>query len=293
MRPGRWITPGKVDLHLHTTVSDGRLLPAELVQLAHKNGVRRMAITDHDATDGLPEAIAEGGRLGVEIVAGIELSADIPEREVHILGFFLDYHQPAFQDMLGQFRAGRVDRAQGMVARLASLGAPVSWERVKELAGDGSVGRPHIAQALLEAGHVASISEAFDRYIARNGPAYVERFKLTPADAIELIHSVGGVAALAHPRETEDTLELLPELVEAGLDGIEVYYSRDYGPGSIQELLDLAGKYDLVPTGGSDYHGFPMGGAHTVLNEPGSVDIPPEVVDNLLARRERRLLRHR
>lgn len=278
--------PGKVDLHLHTLVSDGRLSPAELIRKAHANGVSHLAVTDHDATEGVADAHAEGERLGVEVIPGIELSADVPGSEVHMLGYFLDVQQPALQEMLGRFRGGRVDRASGMVQKLAALGAPISWQRVQEIAGEGSVGRPHVAQALLEAGHVASIKEAFDRYIGRNGPAYVERFKLEPVDAVRLIHSAGGVASLAHPRETPGTLELLPGLVEAGLDGIEVYYSNDYGPGSIDELLDLARKYRLVPTGGSDYHGFPLGGSATVTNEPGSVDIPPQVVDELRARRQ-------
>lgn len=278
---------GKIDLHLHTTVSDGRLPPTELVRLAHRNGVTRLAVTDHDTTDGLAEAEAEAARLGMELIAGIELSADVPGSEVHVLGYFLDYQQPAFQRELARFRAGRVDRARGMVDRLAALGKSISWQRVRELAGEGSVGRPHIAQALLEAGHVTSITEAFDLYIGRNGPAYVERAKLTPVEAIALIHSVGGMAVVAHPRETEGTLEMVPELAAAGLDGIEVYYYHDYGPGSIEELLDLAARYDLVPTGGSDFHGFPMGG-DVVANEPGSVDIPPEVVDRLRQRREAR-----
>lgn len=280
--------PGKVDLHLHTLVSDGRLTPTELVRKAHANGVRRLAITDHDATDGVAEALAEGERLGVQVIAGIELSADVPGSEVHVLGHFLEYQRPAFQEMLARFRDGRVDRARGMVEKLVVLGAPVSWERVRELAGEGSVGRPHIAQALLEASHVASIREAFDRYLGRQGPAYVERFKLTPAEAIRLIHSADGVAAVAHPRETPGTLDLIPELAAAGLDGIEVYYSRDYGPGSIDQLLALARHYDLAPTGGSDYHGFPLGEATTITNEPGSVAIPPQIVDELWTRRQRR-----
>jgi predicted metal-dependent phosphoesterase TrpH len=279
---------GKIDLHLHTTVSDGLLSPTELIQLAHKNGVRRLAVTDHDATDGLPEARAEGHKLGVEVIPGIELSADVPGSEVHMLGLFLEYERPDFQEMLSRFREGRVDRARGMVRKLEALGKPISWQRVQELAGEGSVGRPHIAQALLEAGHVATIPEAFDRFIGRTAPAYVERYKLTPTEAIQLIHAADGVAALAHPRETLGTLDLVPELASAGLDGLEVYYWHDYGPGTIEELLLLADQFDLVPTGGSDFHGFPMGG-DKVTNEPGSVDIPPELLDLLWARRERRL----
>lgn len=277
----------KVDLHLHSTESDGRLSPAELVELAYRRGVRRLALTDHDTTSGLPRAIEAGRRLGVEVIPGIELSTDIPGTEVHILGHFLEYEQPAFQETLARFRESRVGRAERMVARLAELGAPISWERVKELAGGASVGRPHVAQALLEAGYVQSISEAFDRYIGRNGPAYVERFKLTPAEAIALIHSVRGMAVLAHPLETEGVEALVPQLALNGLDGIECYY-QGYDQEQVQHLVELARAHGLVPTGGSDYHGFPMSGMLSVTNEPGSVDIPPEVVDELLERRARR-----
>lgn len=278
---------GKVDLHLHTTASDGRLTPEELVRLAYRNGVRRMAVSDHDTTNGLPAAIAEGRRLGVEIIPAIELSCDVAETEVHILGHFLRYEDAAFQEMLAKFRAARYGRAQKMVEKLNELGLRVSWERVKAIAGDAAVGRPHVARALVEAGYVASLPEAFDRYIGRNGPAYVERFKLTPAEAIALLHSVGATATLAHPRETAGTVEMIPELAAAGLDGVEVYYYRDYGPGALEELLALTRRYGLVPTGGSDYHGNVLSGLVTASNEPGTVAIPPEVVDELWERRVR------
>src|SRR5688572_16847965 len=165
--------------------------------MAHRNGVRRLALTDHDTTAGVAAARVAGGRLGVEVIAGIELNTDIPGNEVHVLGFFLDLEQPAFQARLVEFRAGRLGRAEAMVAKLGALGFPIAWERVRALAGDGAVGRPHVAQALLEAGHVASIPEAFERFIGRNGPAYADRAKLLPQEAIELIHSVDGLAVLA------------------------------------------------------------------------------------------------
>lgn len=278
---------GKVDLHLHSTESDGRLSPPELVELAYRRGVRRLALTDHDTTSGLPAALEAGRRLGVEVIPGIELSTDIPGTEVHILGHFLDYEQPAFQETLASFRASRLGRAERMVARLAELGVHISWERVQELAGGASVGRPHVAQALLEAGYVQSIPEAFERYIGRNGPAYVERFKLAPAEAIALIHSVRGLAVLAHPLETAGVEAMVPQLVRDGLDGIECYY-QGYDRAQVERLVALARAHGLVPTGGSDYHGFPMSGMTEVTNEPGSVEIPPEVVDELLERRARR-----
>lgn len=254
------------------------------MELAYNNGVRRLALTDHDTTNGLAAALEAGQRLGLEVIPGIELSTDIPGTEVHVLGHFLDYQQPAFQEMLRRFQLGRLGRAEGMVARLAELGVPISWERVKELAGEGSVGRPHVAQALLEAGHVKTMPEAFDKYIGRNGPAYVERYKLTPEEAVALIHSVKGMAVLAHPLETTGVEDIVPDLAAAGLDGIECYY-QGYGIKEVQHLVALARKHGLVPTGGSDYHGFPMSGMTEVTNPPGSVTIPPEVVDELRERR--------
>jgi predicted metal-dependent phosphoesterase TrpH len=277
---------GKVDLHTHSTCSDGRLTPRELVRMAHRNGVRRLALTDHDTTAGLVEAIAAAESLGVEIIPGIEFGTDIPGNEVHVLGLFVRHQDPRVQRALTLFQEGRVDRARGMVDKLAALGFPIAWERVQEIA-QGSVGRPHVAQALLEAGHVQTMAEAFDRFIGRNGPAYVERVKFTPEQAIELIHRVGGVAVMAHPREGKGTLQVLDGLVAAGLDGLECFYYREYAPGSVQELLELAQRHGLVATGGSDYHGFTMSGLDSPSNEPGTVTIPADCVDQLLERRDR------
>ena len=171
-----------------------------------------------------------------------------------------------------------------MSEKLAEMGAPISWQRVQEIAGEASVGRPHVAQALLEAGHVQSMPEAFDRFIGRNGPAYVERVKLTPAQAIELIHSVRGLAVLAHPLEGDGVLDEVPALAAAGLDGIESYY-QGYDETRVELLVSTARSHALVPTGGSDYHGFPMSGMTQATNEPGSVSIPAELIEELLARR--------
>jgi predicted metal-dependent phosphoesterase TrpH len=167
----------RVDLHLHTTVSDGRLTPRELLRRAHANGVRVLAVTDHDNTDGLPDAQDEAAALGLELIPGIELSTDLGSIGVHVLGYFLRWEDPSLQARLAPMRDDRLWRAQRMVERLGALGYPIAWERVLEIAGEGVVGRPHIAQALLEAGHVQTMAEAFDRFIGRNGPAYVERVK--------------------------------------------------------------------------------------------------------------------
>ncbi len=276
----------RVDLHLHTTVSDGRLTPRELLRRAQANGVRVLAVTDHDNTDGLPEALDEAGALGLELIPGIELSTDLGSLGVHVLGYFLRWDEPAFQARLAPMRDDRLWRAQRMVQRLGELGHPIAWERVLQIAGEGVVGRPHIAQALLEAGYVGSITEAFDRFIADHGPAYVERMKLTPAEAIAMVHAAGGVAAVAHPYDAPDVDALVADLAAAGIDGVETYY-QGYTPERVGHLADLAAEYGLVPTGGSDYHGFPMGSATEVDNDVGSVLVPDDTVDRLRARAAR------
>lgn len=280
-------TTGKIDLHLHTNKSDGRLSPTELVRLVHKGGVRRMALTDHDTTDGVDEAIAEGKSLGVEVIPGVELGTDSRSGDMHMLGLFLDYHDRAFQETMARFREGRVARVHTIVSNLASVGVNISMDRVFEIAGEASVGRPHVAQALLEAGYIKAMPEAFEKWLAYGGPGDVPRDKLSPEDAIRLIHAVGGLAVVAHPYEGKNIVDQLPGLAEAGLDGVETYY-QGYGPDRVGELLALCGKLGLLPTGGSDFHGFPLAGHEEVVNYPGSVEIPPTVLDALEARRAAR-----
>ena len=270
-----------LDLHLHSAFSDGRLGPVDLVRLAHARGVQVMALTDHDTTDGVAEAQAVGAELGVRVIPGIELSTDLPGASIHVLGLLLDDRQAHFQEALRRFRAARIERVHRIAGALERLGAPISPARVFELAGEGSVGRPHVAQALLEAGHTRSLEEAFERFIGRDGPAYFEGFRLEPAEAIRLIHSVGGFAAWAHPLELDgkDWRAYLPRLVESGVDGLEVYYGKDYAPDPRPALLAACAAHCLVPTVGSDFHGFPG------LNRPpGSVAAPPDLLERLEAR---------
>src|SRR6266542_5886572 len=190
------------DLHCHSTFSDGRLTPTELVNLAYRNGVRILALTDHDIVDGVPEAFSAAERYAdFTLIPGIEMSTDVPGNEVHILGHFIDWHNSAFLDRLRRLQESRLDRARMMVGKLGQLGKPVSWERVEFFAGEGAIGRPHIALALVEAGHVGSVNEAFNLYLSRNGPAYVPRDRLGPEEVITLLSEVGGMATLAHPRE--------------------------------------------------------------------------------------------
>ena len=259
------------DFHCHSTASDGVLSPADLVKLAYEQGVRVMALTDHDSTEGLAEA-----RAAIEpdftLIPGVELGTDIPGAEVHMLGLFLNPGQPELQEILKKLRDGRLGRGEGIVKKLEEMGNKISWEQVQRIAGDASVGRPHIAQALLDNGEVATIKEAFDKYIARNGPAYVERDKMTPVEAVETIVRMGGIPCIAHPRDLENIDNMLAELKAAGMVAMEVYY-KDYAPDEVERLRQLAEKHDLLALGGSDYHGlhgpnepFP-GGQHTPVPE--------------------------
>jgi predicted metal-dependent phosphoesterase TrpH len=265
-----------IDLHTHSTASDGLYTPAELVQKAREAGLGLIALTDHDTTNGLEEALAAGQANQLEVIPGIEVNTEVSEAEVHVLGYFLDYQQPAFQHTLQTLRDLRVTRAQRMVAKLQSLGINITWERVRELAA-GAVGRPHVAAALVEGGYAASVADAFNRYLGRNGPGYVPRYKLAPTDAIRLINSVHGVAVLAHPAGTPDLEELLPSLCESDLAGIEVYYG-EYSPETVARLRELAERCSLIPTGGSDFHGP---GIHTTLL--GARQVPEESVARLRA----------
>jgi 3',5'-nucleoside bisphosphate phosphatase len=286
-------TIGKIDLHLHTNKSDGRLSPTELVRLVHKGGVRRMALTDHDTTAGVEEAMAEGAVLGVEVIPGVELGTDSRSGDLHMLGLFLDYRDAAFQETMARFREGRVARVHTIVSNLAEVGVNISVDRVFAIAGEASVGRPHVAQALLEAGYIKSMPEAFEKWLAYGGPGDVPRDKLSPEDAIGLIHAVGGLAVVAHPYEGKNVLDQLPGLAAAGLDGVETYYPN-YGPDRKAELLALCSKLDLLPTGGTDFHGFPhrmASGGQPILHNPGSVEIPPGVLDALEARQQAQIKR--
>jgi len=272
--------PAQVDLHLHTTASDGRLTPPELVRLLARNGLRHVAITDHDSTEGMAAAQEEAlAHPGLELIAGVELGADIPEGDVHILGYFLDIESEELQATLRDFRGGRDERGRRMVERLAEIGLPVEWSRVEELAQGGAIARPHVAQALVERGYVATMKEAFDKYLGRDGPAYVGRSKLSPEDAIGLILRFGGLPVLAHPaRYVKDLHTHLPSFVDAGLVGMEVYY-KDYTLEETAWLQRLCHRYDLIPCGGSDYHA--NGSADEVM--PGSIGPPMATITRLKA----------
>ncbi len=269
----------EVDLHLHTTRSDGRLTPTELVHLAVRKGLRVIAVTDHDTTAGIEEALAAAKAFPqLTIISGTEISTDVAGGEIHILAYFVNKDDPGFQKELARFRAARYERGRKMVDKLAQMGMPLAWERVLEIAGDASVGRPHVARALVEKGYVATTQEAFDKYLGRNCPAYAEREKLTPEQAIALALENGALPVLAHPSYVTGLNECLPGLKRAGLAGMEVYCGG-LPPEEVGALLALARLHGLVPCGGSDYHA----NGHAGEVEPGSVGPPLAVVEQLRA----------
>ena len=277
-----------VDLHLHTTRSDGTLTPTEIVDLCAARGLRVIAVSDHDSTEGVDEALEAARRHpGLTVIPAIELSTDTPGAEIHLLGYFVDREDPKLQSTLRRFRDGRELRGRRMVERLNELGVRVSWERVRQIAGDASIGRPHMAQAMVEAGYVRYSRDAFDKYLGRNGLAYVEREKLTPRQAVGILLDNGAVPVIAHPTYSaaksgrEGISELrrwLLELKDAGLAGMEVYYG-DYTPDQVEWLKGLSDELGLIPCGGSDYHGL----GNPNEPEPGSVGPPMSSVEKLEA----------
>lgn len=245
-----------VDLHIHTVFSDGLFTPEQVVIEAQRLGLSAIAITDHDSVDGIDRAKAQGKKAGIEIVPGAEMSCNVNGTDVHILGYYLDYQSETVLDFFARVRTSRLQRAERMVAKLNELSLGhwrVSLERIKELAGAGAVGRPHVAQAMLEAGAVTSINEAFERYIGYDGPAYFPKMRLTPLAAIDFIHRAGGLAVIAHPA-TYGNDSLLYTAIAAGVDGIEVWHP-EHNQRAVDHYLEMAEKNRLLVTGGSDCHG--------------------------------------
>ena len=278
--------PG-IDLHIHTSASDGRFSPAGIVSRSAAAGLAVIAITDHDTVDGIAPALQAARTFpSLRVIPGVEISTDIPAGQAHILGYFVDYTDHELQIALEKMRNSRWERARKMVARLEDLGCRIEWERVREIAGAASVGRPHIAQALMEKDYVESIKDAFTRYISQDGPAYVERDKMTPVQAAELILQAKGLPVLAHPLTVPDPEAMVIELKAAGLTGIEVYY-KDYSRDDINRLLRLSDRYGLVNTGGTDYHGLEP---ETDI-DIGGVDVPAECVEQLLTLAQQRELK--
>jgi len=271
----------RVDLHLHSNASDGVYAPLELVERAADSGLEVISLTDHDTIDGLEEAEEAAKARGLDFIPGVEINTDSEKGEIHILGYFIDHTRRDLRDTLEILRHARLQRAQKMVARLGERNIHIDFGRVKAIAGSGSIGRPHLAHALVEAGYASSVSQAMRQFLGRHSPVYVKRAKFSPYQAIELIDSVSGIPVLAHPGQAADIEEWLPGLIKSGLVGLEAYYGN-YPRQQIADLVGLAEHYGLIVTGGSDFHGV-----WTETSAPlGSVEVPYECVEALKSKRK-------
>jgi len=268
-----------IDLHTHSLRSDGALSPGDLVRRAAARAVGVLALADHDTLAGVAEAVAAGEALGVRVIPASELNTESEWGDAHVLGYFIDPTDLVLEERLRWLRENRGRRIELMIAKLSQLGYPVSLQRVLEIAQGGALGRPHLAEALLEKGYVRSYEEAFDKILAKDSPAYVARVGLTPLEAVELVRTHAGVPSLAHPGTVVGLEALLPKMVAAGLAGIEAYYG-EHSPEMTERCLALARTHHLVPTGGSDFHGR---GEHGV--DLGAVFVPPETIEMLDSRR--------
>ena len=278
-----------IDLHVHSTFSDGSMSPAELVHYAHRLGLSALAITDHDTIEGVDEAMHMGGTLGVEVVSGLELSIKHGDTAVHLLGYLFEPSDKALLLALQRLQAARLERNEIILDNLNRLGVAIEMQELEKISGHGQSGRPHIAQILIQKHVVKNMDEAFDRYLARGGLAYAPRTVLQAEDAIKMIKNAGGLAVLAHPQQLEksgkDVGAVISKLQAAGLDGIEVYYpthSRQFK----KKLLTIAKKLDLLATGGSDYHGTIRPG--TTLAGGKNCSVPWNLLEEMKGRLERR-----
>ncbi len=274
-----------IDLHTHTTASDGKCAPADLVARAAAGGVGVLAVTDHDTVAGCAAASAACAAAGIEFVAGIEMTAVLDEADVHILGYFFDLHSPALAEFLAVQRRRRLDRVRQMIGLLRPFGIDLDADAIVRPAlddGSRSVGRPWIARALVAAGHVASIGEAFDVWLSRGRPAFVPRFGAGPGEVVDRIHHAGGIASIAHPGLLGRD-DRIPAFVAAGLDAVEAYHS-DHDAVLTARYLDLADRLGVPVSGGSDYHGDQWHGD----GGPGSVRLPHDRFDVLVARHHAR-----
>ena len=265
------------DLHLHTHFSDGTYSPEELVGHAHRHGLGVLALTDHDTVEGCVRMAAACDRAGIEFIAGSELTAEVHGKELHLLGYFLDITNTKLLAEIAKFQTVRQNRIREMVARLNQLGIPLAAEAVFAIASCNSPGRPHVGRALVQAGHCATLDEAFERFLKKHRPGWVPKLKMSAFDAIELIHQAGGLAVVAHPGLSNSD-EVIFQLAEAGLDGIECFHSK-HSNSTSEHYLKLASQLELLATGGSDCHGMNKG-------KPliGSIKLPAVYVERMKTR---------
>jgi predicted metal-dependent phosphoesterase TrpH len=266
-----------VDLHLHSRFSDGTYAPEEVAAQAQRYGLAAIALTDHDSVEGCPETERACAAVGIEFIAGIELTSEQEENELHILGYCIDTHNARLLTEIARFQAVRQNRIREMVERLNRLRVPLSVDAVFALANCRAPGRPHVARALVAARLCGSLDEAFERFLKKNRPAWVPKFKMSGEKALELIHQAGGVAVLAHPGLNR-TDEVIPGMVEAGIDGIECFHTK-HSTATTEHYLQLADRFHLLVTGGSDCHGMSKG-------KPliGTVRVPYQHLEKLKAR---------
>jgi len=271
------------DLHLHTHYSDGAHTPEALVQAAAREKLAAIAVTDHDTLDGVPESLAAGAKHGIEVIPGTEITCCVEHQEVHLLGYFFSdgWSNPSLRLVLEHSKRVRKQRVEEFVTRLNSLGVALKLDDVLACSEHGTLGRPHVAMALVKRGFVGSTEEAFERFLKRGKPAYVERHRMTAAEAIGHIKRAGGLAVLAHPGLT-NVDKHIPVLAQQGLDGLEVWHSR-HSPSRAEHYLRITGRLNLLATGGSDCHGAANGHA-----ELGSVKLPYDRVEALKARAAKR-----
>ena len=262
------------DLHLHTQFSDGTFTPEELAGHGSRLGFAALALTDHDTVEGCARMAAACTAAGIEFIPGAELTAEYNDTELHILGYFLDTHNPKLLAEIAKFQAVRQNRIREMVARINEMGVPLEADTVFALANCKSPGRPHVARAMVKAGLVSHLDEAFERFLKKNRPAWVPKKKVSALEAIELVHQAGGLAVMAHPGLNR-TDEIIPALVNAGLDGIECFHTK-HSTATSERYLEIAEKFNLLITGGSDCHGFSK-----VKPLIGGIKLPYEHVEKM------------
>ena len=276
-----------IDLHCHSTFSDGSLTPEQLIAEAAKIGLAALALTDHDTTAGVPRFLAAAAATAVRAVPGVELSVDCSSGVMHMLGYWMDLANPELVRQMDWIRDGRAMRNRAMFEKLNALGFAMTWDEVNAFAGEDVVGRPHFAQVMLQKGYAKDKNEAFDKWLGDGKPGYADRPRLTAEVAVALIRQAGGVAVLAHPYSLhvgKDAMaSLLIELAAAGLAGVECYYS-EHSADLTKEYLAMARQANLVPTGGSDFHGEVSPGIHLGVGF-GGLNVPDEVLGQLEARR--------